>query len=198
MLFRSEIVFSADGGNGIWPRVDNLIHELRIEGAKRILDYTHAKQNLGIIVELVCETLKLPEKETGKLSNQIFEQLWNGNINGIADIVQERLSSAKKSLKAALKKLGKYFKDHSKFQYRMFRENGLPTGSGTVESAIRRIINLRVKGAGMFWKRENAEKMIFLRSIVLTGKLKTACNKALGVVKEMFANDVLDDLFLAA
>jgi len=32
----------------------------------------------------------------------------------------------------------------------------------------------------------------------LTGKLKTACHKALGVVKEMFANDVLDDLFLAA
>ena len=194
----SEIVFSADGGNGIWPRVDNLIHELKIRNAKRILDYTHAKQNLGIITELICETLKLPDKETGKLSKQILEQLWNGNINGIANIIQERLSSAKKSLQAALKKLGKYFKDHSRFQYRMFRENGLPTGSGTVESAIRRVINLRVKGAGMFWKRENAEKMIFLRSIVLTGKLKTACNKALGVVKEMFANDVLDDLFLAA
>ncbi len=194
----SEIVFSADGGNGIWPRVDNLIKELGMTNAKRILDYTHAKQNLGIIIGLICEKLELSDKEVGKLSKRIFEQLWNGNINGIVDIVQEKLSSAKKSLKVALKKLGGYFKDHSKFQYRMFRENGLPTGSGTVESAIRRIINLRVKGAGMFWKRENAEKMIFLRSIVLTGKLKTACNKALGVVKEMFTKDVLDDLFLAA
>ncbi len=194
----SEIVFSADGGNGIWPRVDNLINELGIERAKRILDYTHAKQNLGIITELISETLKLSDKETGKLSKQLLELLWDGNINGIANIIQERLSSGKKSLKIALKKLGNYFKDHSKFQYRMFREKGLPTGSGTVESAIRRIINLRVKGAGMFWKRENAEKMIFLRSIVLTGKLKTTCHKAFGVVKEMFANDILDDLFLAA
>jgi hypothetical protein len=107
------------------------------------------------------------------------------------------LSSGKKSLKAALKKLGKYSKDHSKFQYRMFREKGLPTGSA-VESANRRVINLRVEGAGMFWKRGNAKKMIFLRSIVLTGKLKTVCYKALGIVKEMFANDVLDDLSLLA
>ena len=194
----SEIVFSADGGNGIWPRVDNLINELGIYTAKRILDYTHAKQNLGIIVELISEKLKLPDKETAKLSKQMFEQLWNGDINRIADIVQEKLSSAKKSLKIALKKLGKYFKDHSKFQYRMFRENGLPTGSGTVESAIRRVINLRIKGAGMFWKRKNAEKMIFLRSLVLTGKLKTACNVALGVVRDMFTNNTLDDLCLVA
>ena len=61
------------------------------------------------------------------------------------------------------------------------------------DNPIRRVINLRVKGAGMFWKRENAEKMIFLRSIVLTGKLKTAYHKAFGIVKEMFVNDVLDD-----
>ncbi|MCP4750053.1 MAG: hypothetical protein GY866_04120 [Proteobacteria bacterium] len=74
----------------------------------------------------------------------------------------------------------------------------MPTGSGTVESAIRRVINLRVKSAGMFWKRENAEKMIFLRSIVLTGKLKTACDKALGVVKDMFENNTLEDLCFAA
>jgi len=50
----------------------------------------------------------------------------------------------------------------------------------------------------MFWKRENAEKMIFLRSIVLTGKLKTAFQRALGVVKDMFTNNVLNDLCFAA
>lgn len=194
----SEIIFCADGGNGIWPRVNNLINELKLHNAKCILDYTHAKQNLGIIAELISETLKLSDKEIGKLSKQVRELLWNGNVNGIADIVRQRLSAKTKPLKSALKKLGKYFGNHSMFQYKMFKENGLPTGSGTVESAIRRVINLRVKGAGMFWKRKNAEKMIFLRSLVLTGKLKTACYKALGVVKDMFTKNVLDDLCLAA
>ena len=194
----SEIVFSADGGNGIWPRVDKLVNELKISGVKRILDYTHAKQNLNEVSKLISETLKLSDKKIGKLSKQIRELLWNGNIDGIADLVSKRLSSEKSSLKTALKKLDNYFGDHSKFQYKVFKENGLPTGSGTVESAIRRVINLRVKSPGMFWKRKNAEKMIFLRSIVLTGKLRTLCDKTLGIVKDMYKNNVLDDLYFAA
>ena len=36
-------------------------------------------------------------------------------------------------------------------------------GSGAVESAIRRVINLRLKGNGMFWTEENAESMLGFR-----------------------------------
>lgn len=42
-----------------------------------------------------------------------------------------------------------------------------PTGSGAVESAIRRILNLRIKAPGSFWTPEAAETMIFLRSKLL-------------------------------
>jgi hypothetical protein len=179
----SEIIFCADGGNGIWPRIDKLISELGLSSAKRILDYTHAK---------------LSDKESRKLSKQIREMLWHGNIDGIADLVREKLPRKRKTPKAALKKLNEYFGDHSRFQYKTFRDNGLPTSSGTVESAIRRVINLRIKGTGLFWKREHAENIIFLRSLVLTGKLKNACRKVLGVVRNMFDNNTIGDLPLAA
>jgi len=190
----SEIIFSADGGKGIWPRIDKLISELSLNNAKRVLDYTHAKQNINAVTEIISKALKLSVKKTKKLSDQIKELLWNGNINGITDLVKEKLIGKRKAPKAALKKLDDYFGDHSKFQYKAFRDNGLPTGSGTVESAIRRVINLRIKGAGMFWKRENAEKIIFLRALVLTGKLKNACRKALNIVRNMFNNNILEDL----
>ncbi len=120
--------------------------------------------------------------------------LWEGSINKIVDLVQEKLLDKKRTLKKALKKLHDYFGDNAKFQYKTFRDVGLPTGSGTVESAIRRVINLRVKSTGMFWKRKNAERIIFLRSLVLTGKLKKACQEALGVVRKMFDNSTLNDL----
>ena len=194
----SEIVFSADGGNGIWPRIDNLISELGLSNAKRILDYTHAKQNINIVKKIVSDGLKLSNKEIRNLSTQIRDLLWDGNINGIADLVKERLNGKRNAPKAALKKLNDYFGDHSKFQYKMFRDNGLPTGSGTVESAIRRVINLRIKGTGLFWKREHAENIIFLRSLVLTGKLRNACRKGLGIVRNMFNNNMIGDLPLAA
>jgi hypothetical protein len=194
----SEIIFSADGGKGIWPRIDKLISELDLSNAKRILDYTHAKQNISIVKKLISDALKLSDKESRKLSTQVRELLWNGNINGIADLVMEKLAGKRKAPKAALKKLNEYFGDHSRFQYKSFRDNGLPTGSGTVESAIRRVINLRIKGTGLFWKREHAENIIFLRSLVLTGKLKNACRKGLGVVRNMFDNNTIGELPLAA
>lgn len=194
----SEIVFSADGGKGIWPRIDNLISELGLSNAKQILDYTHAKQNINIVKKIISDALKLSDKERRKLSTQVRGLLWDSNINGIADLVRKKLPRKRKAPKAALKKLNDYFGDHSRFQYKTFRDNGLPTGSGTVESAIRRVINLRIKGTGLFWKREHAENIIFLRSLVLTGKLKNACRKGLGIVRNMFNNNTIEDLPQAA
>jgi len=80
----------------------------------------------------------------------------------------------------------------------VLKDNGLLTVSGTVESAIRRVINLRIKESGLFWKREHAENIIFLCSLVLTGKLKNACRKGLGIVRNMFDNNTIVDLPLAA
>ncbi len=194
----SEIVFCADGGQGIWPRTEKLINELGLSNAKRILDYTHAKQNIGTVKKVISDALKLSDKQSRVLSKQVRELLWSGDINGICDLVREKLAGKRKAPKAALKKLNEYFGDHSKFQYKTFRDNGLPTGSGTVESAIRRVINLRIKGTGLFWKREHAENIIFLRSLVLTGKLRNACRKGLGVVRNMFDNNTIENLPLVA
>ena len=194
----SEIIFCADGGKGIWPRIDTLISELDLSNAKRILDYTHAKQNINIVKKIISDALKLTEREKQKLSKQVRELLWNGDIKGIADLIRGKLPKKRNAPKAALKKLNDYFGDHSKFQYKTFRDNDLPTGSGTVESAIRRVINLRIKGTGLFWKRENAENIILLRSLVLTGKLKNACRNGLGIVRNMFDNNTIKDLPLAA
>jgi hypothetical protein len=55
-------------------------------------------------------------------------------------------------------------------QYAIFKKEGLPIGSGAVESAIRRVINLRLKGAGIFWKRENAEMILLMRSYYKAGR----------------------------
>jgi hypothetical protein len=46
--------------------------------------------------------------------------------------------------------------------------------SGAIESAIRRVINLRIKAPGTFWKRDNVERMIFLRCQVIVGRWQTA------------------------
>jgi hypothetical protein len=52
--------------------------------------------------------------------------------------------------------------------YARFRRRGVPLGSGAIESAIRRVINLRLKGNSISWYEENAEAMLVLRCLVLS------------------------------
>jgi hypothetical protein len=54
--------------------------------------------------------------------------------------------------------------------YSDIAEKGLPIGSGLVESAIRRVINLRLKGASLFWLKETAEAMLYLRTQYKSGR----------------------------
>ena len=49
-------------------------------------------------------------------------------------------------------------------------KKNIPIGSGAIESAVRRIVNLRLKGAGMFWLKENAEAFLHLRCQLKSGR----------------------------
>ena len=64
-----------------------------------------------------------------------------------------------------------YLERHGKagrLAYATFCRRKLPMGSGAIESAIRRVINLRIKGNSIFWKEQNAEGMLVLRGLVLS------------------------------
>ena len=55
-----------------------------------------------------------------------------------------------------------------RLQYPTFRKLGLPLGSGAIESSIRRVINLRLKNNGMFWRVKHAEEMLQVRAQVIS------------------------------
>ena len=54
--------------------------------------------------------------------------------------------------------------------YSTAKDHNTPIGSGAIESAIRRVINLRVKGNAIYWLRENAETMIHIRAWINAGR----------------------------
>src|SRR5262249_12791901 len=63
-----------------------------------------------------------------------------------------------------------YFADNvARMQYDTFVKAHVPTGSGMVESAIRRVIHMRMKINGMFWLEINAQSMLLLRSYLKAG-----------------------------
>jgi len=163
-----RVVFCCDGARSYWKRTGPLIKKLGISNHYEVIDYTHAKQNLHMIID------KLPQKKSAKEKLRIADAwknlLWDGNLNTLKKEIIKHISSPKRC-KEALVKFDNYFmKNSSRMQYADFRKLNIPTGSGCVESAIRRVINFRLKSPGTFWKPETAEAMLFLRNQLLSGR----------------------------
>ena len=65
-----------------------------------------------------------------------------------------------------------------RLNYAKARRAKMPIGSGTMESAIRRVVNLRLKGAGIFWHEEHAEQMLLLRTYYKSKHWQVLTHKA--------------------
>jgi hypothetical protein len=114
--------------------------------------------------------------------------LYNGNIMGIHQELCRLLTGKKKQ--AGLKKFNNYFTSNQKrMQYAYFKQEGIPCGSGCVESAIRRVINLRLKAPGSFWKKEMAEYFLFLRSQLLSGRWDIFINNVASLTRKLLNQD---------
>jgi hypothetical protein len=60
-------------------------------------------------------------------------------------------------------------------------------GSGAMESAIRRGVNLRLKGAGIFWHKASAEAMLLLRAYYKAGRWNLLKKMAFSVPNQAMA-----------
>lgn len=63
-----------------------------------------------------------------------------------------------------------YCHNRWRMYYRQFRAAGCPIGSGTVESACKLVVQQRMKQPGMRWRRQNAEAMLALRSVLFSDR----------------------------
>ena len=176
-----NIVFTSDGDPTIWQNIEQILEVMGFkQKVYQVLDYTHAKQNLRQIIELA------QVNERTDFEKQAKDLLWNGNISGIAELIKTTIKSKGRRGKA-LKKWRNYFlKNTDRMQYAKFKELNLPCGSGCVESAIRRVINLRLKSAGTFWTKDMAECFLFLRSQLISGRWDIFMNNT-GNLKRKFA-----------
>lgn len=153
----------ADGAIWIWNRVKPMLLNLGVKEDKIVetVDYYHA-------VEHLTELKKLLPKETQEQTiKEAKEQLWKGDILQMKNILLAKMTQIDKDQILDLQ----YFeKNIHRMQYQKLCENKFPVGSGIVESAIRRVINLRFKCPSAFWNKENLEPLFFLRAVFLTGR----------------------------
>ena len=162
-----EIIFTADGAPWIWNRIDALAESLGLDPRKivRVADFYHAVEHLTELVEL-CSSWT-PRRRKRWVCKQ-RRRLKNGDVDLV---IQAGRDLCRGRNAAKIRTQVEYFVERKKMmRYRAYRRRGIPLGSGAMESAVRRVINLRLKGPSMFWRAENAERMLHMRSYFKAGR----------------------------
>jgi hypothetical protein len=165
---QAEVVtFVADGAPWVWERLDWVERRLGLKAGRavRVLDWCHAVHQLS----LALESLGLGEQQRQQHYQQLRDWLRQG-WHGLWQRQLEELGQAAGN-PAGLAQPLNYLCNHAAaghMDYKRLRRRGLPQGSGAIESAIRRVINLRLKGPGLMWHEENAEGALALRAAAVT------------------------------
>ena len=167
-----SVTFVADGAPWIWDRIAGIVELANLGDVKihQVLDNCHAVHHIS----LALLAFGLNKEERMPLYREHRTLLRNGQWRRV---VEELTSLATENLTgeelAKMETEIAYLKKHGeagRLSYPHFVRLGIPLGSGAIESSIRRVINLRLKNNGMFWKEKNAEKMLQIRALVISDR----------------------------
>jgi hypothetical protein len=165
-----SIAFVSDGAVWIWDRIEAIVKQAGIPDTVKIhqvLDNCHAVHH----VSLALKTLGIADEDRMPLYRQLRTRLRNGEWRSVLQEL-EQLVVANPEIEQLQTEVN-YLQKHGeagRLAYPTFRGYGIPLGSGAIESSIRRVINLRLKGNGIFWREENAESMLQLRALVISDR----------------------------
>ena len=167
----TQVLFIADGAEWIWNRAKTALIKLGVSENKiyEAIDYYHAVEHIS---EIISKLRKIDKQRKTALFKELKNILWEGKLEQFIS----KVTDLAKGRKLILDKLNYFLNNISRMKYDCLRQRNLPCGSGIVESAIRRVINLRFKSPSTFWKKENVEKLIFLRAMFLAGRWNIIIN----------------------
>jgi hypothetical protein len=163
------VTFAADGAPWIWKRLDWIVAQVGLDPCRvvEVLDWCHAVHHVSVALA----SLPRAEDERKELYRRLRELLKEGESRDvIAELETLAVGEDKDwSVWREIRYLTKH-SDAGRLRYNCFRCRGVPMGSGAIESTIRRVINLRLKGNGIYWTEDNAEAVFQLRAAVVSGR----------------------------
>jgi len=164
-----RVLFIADGAPWIGKRVPRLVQTLGLaaEQVHELLDFYHAAQHLAQVAALRQDW---SAKARSRWRNQQRRLLLQGQAEQV--IAAVRAICRGRNSKAMRTHLDYFIKNQSRMAYARLAAIKLPIGSGAIESTVRRGVNLRLKGASIFWCRASAEAILLLRSYYKAGRWK--------------------------
>jgi hypothetical protein len=167
--YADVVEFIADGAEWIWHRVERLSRLAEIPAAKlvEVLDFYHASQYL---YETLATCRHMPKAQRQALYKRLRHALRH-KADGVEVVMEELRALATTRRDKAITRALRYVEAHAhRMRYVTLEARKLPIGSGQVESAVRRVINLRFKAPGSFWTETTVSGLMHLRAAFKAGR----------------------------
>jgi hypothetical protein len=163
------VTFAADGAPWIWKRLDWIVAQVGLDPCRvvEVLDWCHAVHHVSVALA----SLPLAEDERNELYRRLRRLLKEGKSRDL--IAELEMLAVGQDKDSSVWREIRYLTKHSdagRLRYNCFRCRGVPMGSGAIESTIRRVLNLRLKGSGIYWTEDNAEAIFQLRAAVVSSR----------------------------
>lgn len=165
-----SITFVADGAPWIWDRIDRIVSKAQISATVKIhqiFDNCHASHHISRALASLGFNDQERMAHYRAYRTMMRNGKWRQVVEDLSGVAEEQPDN--KEVQTEIEYLKKHG-EAGRLSYPHFRTLGLPLGSGAIESSIRRVINLRLKSNGTFWLESNAEIMLQLRALVVSGR----------------------------
>jgi hypothetical protein len=154
-----SVLFIADGARWMWKHIPPLLQRLGVDSSNiyKLIDFYHAVEHLQDFSQLSYST----QTASARWVKKSRSLLKRGHFKALLRRMNALLKSAKGKQHDQMTKELEYFSAHpERFKYNRIAAMNLPIGSGSIESLVRQVVNLRLKGNGKFWLQEHAEIML--------------------------------------
>lgn len=166
-----EVVIIADGGNGIWEMMNELLPATKARKVVEVLDWYHAASHIWDVGKILkgvsCQGQPTPAAR--RWVRGMLDYLAEGMVGNVL----QRLRKLKPRSKAAKKEIGKLIdyllKHRDRLRYAWCRQRGMLIGSGAIESVHKWVLQARLKLPGMRWSLKGINAMIRLRCAWASG-----------------------------
>jgi len=159
-----RVVVMGDGAKWIWEHVATTFGSERVE----ILDWYHCCQHLWTVGNAVhgAETA-----QAEAWVNHAKDVIWQDGPDALLELLARCRPTTQHAAKTLETERGYFRTNAARMRYAIYRDQGLPVGSGAVESAAKHLVQQRMKRAGMRWSELGARAILHLRCALLNHEL---------------------------
>jgi hypothetical protein len=166
-----EVVVVADGGNGIWELIEELLPSTSSRRVVEILDWYHAASHLWAVGRAL-KGCKTPAQKARCVAwaSTLLDNLASGQVANVIQRLQ-KLKNLRGDAADTVRKCIKYFDGHrTRMRYAWYRKNKMLIGSGAMESIHAWVFQARCRLPGMRWSKVGANAILRLRCSWASGR----------------------------